>query len=138
MGKLEVIEHTADIGIRVEAETFEELFGLAATGMFSVIVDISTVEPKVSMSLNLKAENVEELLHEWLRELLFRSSVDRTVFCDFAFEKITDTALDARVSGEPIDFEKHILHTEVKAVTRHAFKVGKVGSLWTAEVFFDI
>ena len=138
MGKVETIEHTADVGIRVEAATLEELFQLAARGMFSIVADLSTVEPQSTLEISLSTDDVEELLYDWLRELLYPSAVSRLLFCDFAFRRITETDLDAIVSGETIDFEKHVLHTEVKAVTKYNFSVEKVCALWIAEVVFDI
>ncbi len=138
MGKIETIEHTADIGLRISAEDLSELFSLAARGMFSIIAELSTVETRESQSIELSAENVEELFASWLRELLYTSSVERMLFSGFEILAISEKHLRASARGEPLDFEKHELHTEIKAVTQYALSVKKKGNLWEAEVFFDI
>ena len=40
--------------------------------------------------------------------------------------------------GEKLDFKRHRLKTEIKAVTYHQLKVQKVKDTWQAEVIFDV
>jgi len=138
LGRIETIEHTADIGLRISAESLEELFSLSARGMFSIIAELSGVEEKIPEGIELSAEEIEGLFVSWLGELLYRSSVKRMLFSGFEIIEISEKHLRASARGEPIDFEKHDLHTEIKAVTEYGLAVGRKGSIWTAEVFFDI
>ncbi|HPP52740.1 MAG TPA: archease, partial [Thermoguttaceae bacterium] len=67
----ETFEHTADLGLRIQAESLERLFEEAAEALFSVLVvnwnQTATVQQE---TLRLEAESIEDLLHDWLSELL--------------------------------------------------------------------
>ena len=80
----EIFEHTADLGIRVRAGSLDELFADAARGLFSVMVENpDAVRPCQEVTLSLRGENVEELLHDWLAELLYTFHAQRLVLAEF-------------------------------------------------------
>jgi SHS2 domain-containing protein len=80
----ELIEHTADIGIRVKGGDLKELFKNSALAMFDIIAEKKTEnrspcllagESQVKrLVIGQKADNLEELLVNWLNELLSLSS----------------------------------------------------------------
>jgi SHS2 domain-containing protein len=51
----EVFEHTADLGLRVRAADLPTLFAEAGQGLYSLIVDLSCVEPKQETSIRIEA-----------------------------------------------------------------------------------
>ncbi|MBI4436546.1 MAG: archease [Candidatus Omnitrophica bacterium] len=138
MKSYELIDHTADVGIRAFGRTLEELFKNAAVGMFELMADLETVDPTAEKTLTLIAETLEDLYVLWHQELLFRASVDRMLYKEFLFDTLTERNLKARIRGEGINFEKHHLKKEVKAVTYHELKVQKTKEGWVGEVIFDI
>ncbi len=134
----ETFEHTADMGIHVRAGSLNEVFADAARGLFSIIVEnLDTVAPTEAVSINLRADNLEELLHDWLAELLYVFSTRRLVLADFAVE-VTSLELAATARGEPVDLHKHELDAEVKAVTWHHLKLVQQDDQWLAEVIVDV
>ncbi|MEN6366629.1 MAG: archease [Thermoguttaceae bacterium] len=134
----EIFEHTADVGIRARAETPEGLFADAARGLFSVMVShLDVVRPVETVELRVPGDNLEELLHDWLSELLFIFSTRRLVFCEFQVQ-IGSDGLTASVRGEPLDPRRHALDVEVKAITWHALKVERTADGWVAEVIVDV
>ncbi len=138
MKKFEFIEHTADVGVKVWGTTLADLFSHAAYAMFSIILDLNSVEEKTSRSIEVQSQNHEELLVEWLRELLYVSSVKEYLFRRFDIETLTETSLKATCYGEKIDFTRHELQTEVKTVTYHQLYVKKSPGIWEAQIVFDI
>ena len=71
MGKeFEFFEHTADIGVRVYAQNIEELFENSAKALFSLITENKELLPNLEREITLEAENLEELLVNWLNELI--------------------------------------------------------------------
>src|SRR2546428_11320413 len=65
------IEHTADIGIEVEADTAHELFRRAGLALFSLMVSLDGVETREEREEMVQAEEGwEDLLHDWLSRLL--------------------------------------------------------------------
>ncbi len=67
----EIIEHTADIGIRVKAKGLKELFSKTALSMFDIIAQPSAQSPvSKEIEIKLKADDLDELFVTWLNELL--------------------------------------------------------------------
>lgn len=122
--KYEFIEHTADIAIKAYGESVEESFGNAAKGMFDVISDISKVEPVGEYEISVKSDNLENLLVDWLGELLFLHETQELLFSEFDV-KIENFSLMAKAKGEAINREKHELRNDVKAITYHMLEVNE-------------
>ena len=133
-----ILDHTADVALEACGADLAELFGNAARGMFSIIVSLETVQLTKQFSLEVTADNLEDLLVSWLGELLYLFSAKQMVFSRFEVAEIDDHHLLAEAHGEPIDQSRHILYTEVKAVTYHDLKVQKLDQGWIARVLFDV
>ncbi len=136
--KYEIIEHTADIGIRVFGGDLKELFVNSAEGMFAIIADLDKVEIKKSIEIECKAANIEELLVSWLGELLYHFNVDEILLREFTLAKLDNSYLKGRAKGEKFDTARHSLKSEIKGITYHNLKVEKKDDLWQAEVIFDV
>lgn len=134
----EFFEHTADVGLRVEAPGLPQLFAEAGQALFAVVVgDLERVVPRCERTIALEADGLEDLLHDWLTELLVLLDVDRLVLCQFDVS-LSGSRLSAVVRGEPADPARHDLREEVKAVTYHGLGVERISSGWRAEVILDV
>src|SRR5262245_41194623 len=134
----ETFDHTADLGLRIRAATLEELFAEAAKALFSALVeDLATVRPLQRCEIVINGSNREYLLFDWLKELLYRFEADHTLFSRFDVT-VANEGLSAAVWGEPLDWERHALSHEVKAITYHELKVEHSADGWLAEVIVDI
>lgn len=138
MKQYEIIDHTADIGLRVFGRDLKELFKNSALGMFELIADLKNVKPKTSLGIEVDAVNREELLINWLRELLYQYNTQEILFEKFEIEKITDNRINAKVWGEKFDNQRHNLKTEIKAVTYHELKIEKKTEGWSSQIIFDV
>lgn len=137
-GSYKTIEHTADIGIAVEAKTVEELFASIACAMFDLMVDLSEVQPAQKAEVSLCADSLEELLVAWLNELIFRAEVSGMFFSKFEVESVGETFLVASAWGEPYRQDKHSIDQTVKAATYHELEVSQSDGSWSARVIFDV
>lgn len=136
--RFNTIEHTADIGIEVEASSLEELFGGAGQAMFSIMVDPGTVEPALCREVSLDATDLAELMFKWLNELIFLVSAQRLMFSEFEVRSAGEHRLEAVVKGEKIDPARHRLELEIKAATYHDMEVSRRDGQWYARVIFDV
>lgn len=134
----EYFDHTADIGMRAYGADLSELFTNSAAGMFGLVTAVAQIEAKDALEVTLQAEGAEELLWNWLRELLFLFSTQKIVFRAFEYQAISEKSVWATCWGGYFDPAKHESEREIKAVTRHGFKVEKGKTGWRAEVIFDI
>jgi SHS2 domain-containing protein len=134
----ETFDHTADVGLRVQASDLNRLFADAGRGLFSLIVpDLASVRPLESIHLELSGEPSELLLFDWLSELLFIYETRRLLLCEFDV-MVSESGVSATARGEPIDAVRHQLDHEVKAITYHGLKLERQGDGWLAEVIVDI
>ena len=62
MGRYELLDHTADIGIVAFGKDLPEAFATAAYAMFDILTDIDKIQETGSFELQISATNVEELL----------------------------------------------------------------------------
>ncbi|MCF6156131.1 MAG: archease [Candidatus Brocadia sp.] len=138
MTKYILIDHTADIGIDVFGATLQELFANAAYALFDIITDLSKVEGKVEYKISIVGIDKEQLLVNWLSELLYLHDVKNLIFKDFCVVDIQDTQLNASIWGEIFTEDKHVIKTEIKAVTHHCLSIVQEDHQWKARVIFDI
>ena len=133
----ELIEHTADIGIRVKGADFKELFKNAALAMFDIIAqkEKATGRPRET-KINQKADDLEELFINWLNELLSLSATKELIFAGFKINKLDDKTLQAVATGTNI--KNYKVNTEIKAATYHELEIRKSNSGWEAKVIFDV
>jgi len=134
----ELIEHTADVGIKAYGKNISEAFENAAKGMFDIITDNSEIESTGEYEIHLEAPDLEQLLVDWLSELLFLNSAKNLVFSFFKVElDEKNNSLSAHVFGEKYNISKHKIGSEIKAVTYHILEVRNKRP-YHVQVLFDI
>ena len=142
MKPLEIIDHTADVGIKVWGPTLIELFENAARGMFRVIAGEkhnaqgSKIEKKIK--IDIYREDFEELLVDWLSELLYIFNREKIYFYNFKMLKLNNNGIQAEASGVNIDFTQNDLYTEIKAVTFHNLKIEENVDGFSCAIIFDV
>ncbi|MDR7415569.1 MAG: archease [Armatimonadota bacterium] len=134
----EVLEHTAEVGLRVEAESLEGVFRDLCAGLFSLITDPSAVRPERTWEVTVEAPDRVALAVEWLNELLYLNARDGMVAHGAEVLEVSDGRLRARLHGEPFDPKRHPRGIEVKAATYHQARVEREGDRWVAVVYVDV
>jgi len=128
----QLVEHTADVGLRVWGRSLEELFESAAKGMFSIIG--APEEHGVERSIFLTADDLETLLVDWLSHLLFLHETRQETYDRFEVSIRPCWTLRGAALGGPAG----VHGSEVKAVTYHGLKIDREGDLYTATIVFDV
>ena len=136
-GSFEFIDHTADVGIRVEAPTLEDLFETAGLAFTEVVTSAESLDCSVERRFKLEEDNIETLLVSWLQELLYLLDTEELVFSRFQV-RLHDCSLEATAWGEVFDPDRHMIKTEIKAVTYHQLEVAESDQGWQAQVILDI
>ena len=138
MKTYELINHTADVGVKAYGKNLSEAFEHAAKGMFDIITDNSEIESIGQYNIELEADDLEQLLVDWLSELLFLNSAKNLVFGFFKVElDEKNNKLSGKVFGEKFDISKHKPGAEIKAVTYHILEVRNKRP-FHVQVLFDI
>jgi SHS2 domain-containing protein len=138
MKRFEILDHTADIGLAIYGEDLKSLFEHAGEGFFHIITDLKKVRPRIEKKVELAGEGLDRLMVDWLGELLYLHDVDHFLFKEFVVEAVGEDGLKAAAKGEPYQEGRHVIKTEVKAVTYHQIRVEKRNRGWRAQVIFDL
>lgn len=134
----ELIEHPADVGIRVYGRDLAALFTHAALGLCSLVTDTDTVLERETRSVEVAAPDRESLLVAWLSEVLWLIEAEDLVFARFTIESLSDTALAAVAHGEPADPQRHPYRGVIKAVTYHQLDLRQRAGTWSTNIIFDV
>jgi SHS2 domain-containing protein len=105
------------------------------------MVNPNGIDVVVRKDLTIRAENLEDLLFNWLSELVYVKDVEHLIFSEFDITIVEDKGgllLTATLGGEEIDPRRHELGQDVKAVTYHLFEIKKVNGRYEARVVLDI
>lgn len=138
MKNYELLEHTADLGIRVWGTDLKELFINSAFAMYDLIADIDSVKQTISEEVEADAQDTDELLKNWLSELLYYFHVKDILFGGFSIKEISDKKIQSSAKGEKIDTKRHNLKHDIKAVTFHSLKIEEKNKKFTTEIIFDV
>jgi SHS2 domain-containing protein len=139
----ERIAHTADVGVRVRGGSPESVFERAAGALFAVMLERAEAGGGARVDrIAVDADDLPALLQAWLSELLYRFTDGGLVGTGFATVRLDRTpgscAFEADVRTESYDPARHVLQTELKAVTFHQLRVEEREGGWEAQVIFDV
>lgn len=141
----EIIDHTADVGVKVEAESLEGLFLDCAHAMFEILVEskpdlIPSITIPVTVELASEKEELstERLLVKWLQELLYIYETRHIVPLQFYIDELTDHSVEGCMKGLKFDRARHKVVGQIKAVTYHQLRVLSEGGKWKTQIIFDI
>ncbi len=138
MMNIEILEHTADIGLRIRAESLQELFKAAAVGMFRIICPSCSAASIKYLPVQAKGDDLEQLLVNWLSELNFIFQTEPFLLAEVVSIQLDGLAIRAEIAGESRSLREDEIGTEIKAVTYHKIYVRQDADGWEAQVIFDI
>jgi len=163
MTRYEVFDHTADLGILFEGRDLADLFETAAFAVFDLMTELPAVEERRTHRFIVTGGDREDLLVNFLRELLYlfngRGFLVRrcAVRIDDAGEPETRSRpapseavsvgpepvppqwrLEAEAAGEPFAPDRHRMKTEIKAVTYHGLEIRETTAGWWGRIVCDV
>ncbi|HEY3276612.1 MAG TPA: archease [Syntrophorhabdaceae bacterium] len=132
----------ADTAFEATGETREALFAAAADAVMSVMVDdLGTIGEGEVRNVRLTNDTLDLLLLDFLEEFIFFKDSEQLLLRPrhiTIFDKEGPLVLEAVLSGERMDPEKHAFKVDVKAVTLHMFEITKTDEGWKATVVLDV
>lgn len=136
--RFEILEHTADLGIRVAAATLPELFAAAAEALVSVVLDPARIEQKHEYTIEATGEDFEALLVNWLNEIVYLLDGARVAPARIVVDELQGSCISGRAFGEARDIERHPHRIMVKAATYHQLRLEHAAGQWKADIFLDV
>lgn len=127
------LPHTADLRAEVTAADAAGLYQSGADLLREVFVGSSPVAAAEARVLDLRAAGSdEERFFDFLRELLFLYETEGFLAA------VVELGPPLRVLGERFDPARHVPERQVKAVTRHGYRLTRDGDRLRAEILFDL
>jgi SHS2 domain-containing protein len=134
----ELIDHTADFGIRIFGVDAADLFRNGALALTDIIADTQSMKSTLAYHVRVTGNDWEDLMVNWLGELLYLWAGEEMLIQDVAIESICENEIEALVHFETYSPQRHVLKNEIKAVTYHQIQVFDKGPQWQAQVIFDV
>jgi SHS2 domain-containing protein len=135
-------DHPADILLEVWGTDLPTLFENALFALYDQLAELTTFQTACLESIKVEAAEPAQALRSLLSEALYHFHSTRFVA---AQAKVTieqtgpHLAVTADLRGERANPDRHVLLSEVKAVTYHQLSVSQTpDGNWTATVLFDV
>jgi SHS2 domain-containing protein len=152
MGGFELLEHTADVGVRARGATLEEAFEQATLGLAEVLGALRPgrhspggargrspggARGHEEVAIEVTAGDPGGLLVDWLNEVLWLHEVrQHAAVAAVRVERVTGDRAAGSVTFSSTDPPAD--GTSVKAVTYHRLRVGRDVGGWLTEVYLDV
>jgi len=134
----QTFEHQADVGLIFDAADGPQLFVEAGLAYLSLVCHPAGVREHDTYELVGRADNVEDLLIDWLNDLVYLVEGRQAVYKRIDVRNWSETSYRAELHGEPADPERHGLRGLVKAATYHDLEVRHDERGWHARVILDV
>jgi SHS2 domain-containing protein len=129
-----LIDHPADMGVRVNAPDLPSLFREGALAL-AEITGASSADASEALEVSASGIDRVDLLVRWLQEVLYLIMVKDLRISGIEISRLTETEVHARVRGT---FQKTGLAVEIKAVTYHNLDIVRKGDSFEASIIFDL
>jgi SHS2 domain-containing protein len=137
--KYRLTKHQSELAVRVTGESQATLFANSAFALFDVmVIDVDKVESRERIPLEVEGTDRDDLMVNWMRELLYLYQGSGYLLREFLIREVKDTFVKAEVSGEKIDPDRHEIKQEIMAVAFHKSRMDKTGNQWTAHLIFEV
>jgi SHS2 domain-containing protein len=133
-----LLDHTADLRIRVFGADPAGLFANAGLALFDLIAGPLPSSADQWVPLTVSADDRADLLINFLRELLYLWTGEDKMVTMITIETVSETGVHARIGLVDYRPDIHLIGHEIKAVTYHQVAVEPTDDGWQATVVFDI
>lgn len=135
--KYRLTARQSELAVRVTGKSQADLFANSAFALFDVMADVNKIEIKEKLPLEVEGADRDDLMVNWMRELLYLYQGSGYLLKEFAIREVKDTLVKAEVCGEKIDPDRHEIKQEIVAVAYNQSRMTKTGNQWIAQLIFE-
>ena len=128
----------SELAVKVTGGSQADLFANSAFALFDVMSDVEKIDVKERLPLEVEGADRDDLLVNWMRELLYLYQRSGYMLKEFVIREVKDTSVKAEVCGEKIDPDRHEIKQEIAAVAYNQSRMTKTGNRWTAQLIFEV
>ncbi|TWT43887.1 hypothetical protein RAS1_02870 [Phycisphaerae bacterium RAS1] len=134
----ELLDHTADLGVRVTAPTFLALLPVAVEALYATIGDVRPGAVVGRERLEYQGSDLAALFRDFLADLLYRFETRSEVAVRIEPLAFSSGRLAAEATFAAVDVQTSELEREVKAVTYHELALRETPGGVEAHFIVDI
>ena len=137
--KYQLLDHRTDLEIKVFGPGLKGLFANSCLAMSESLLPQPLdqyQEKKRRVTVEVKGNTPEDLLVNFLSEILYLSDINNCLYQVEKFVSFSDKKLKAKLIGCRVPADQ--LKTEIKAVTHHGLKIEKKNNQFETTIIFDI
>lgn len=133
-----LLDHTADMGIKVYAKGLNGLFIEAARALVQLLVKGNPHGRISKRNISIEGADLPDLMVRWLGEILYLYEGEQLIANGFPDLSVGPHTLNATVNAFHLNPDRHEVLREIKGVTYHESGVLDRDGHWEATVIFDI
>jgi SHS2 domain-containing protein len=133
-----ITPHHSELAVKVFGSSQLELFQNSGWALFDVTTDIEKIETKDCVPLEVEGTDQDDLLVNWVRELLYLYQGSGYLLKEFRINELGDKLVKAEACGEKIDPDRHEIKKEIMAIAYDKSRMAKTGDQWTAQLIFEV
>src|SRR5215813_6222708 len=109
----------SEIAVRISGNSQADLFANSAFALFDVMTDVEKVDIKDRVSLEVKETDRNDLMVNWMRELLYLYQESGYLLKEFHIQETKDTLMKTEVCNKKINPNHHEINKEILGITYH-------------------
>ncbi|MGH7887240.1 MAG: archease, partial [Candidatus Binatia bacterium] len=98
--KYRITKHQTELAVRITGSSQADLFANSAYALFDVMTDPAAIEIKERIPLEVEGSDRDDLMVNWMRELLYLYQGSGYLLKEFKISQVKDTIVKAEVCGE--------------------------------------
>lgn len=134
-------DHTADIAMAVTGTTLADLLTHAAEGLASqLFIEPGKVKtyPTEWKNIRIEAVSPEELLVDWLNELIYLFFTESFLYQQADFSAVEENGLAGTVGGYIVPKKDMVYAKEIKAATFGNLTIERKNNIFYTEIILDL
>ncbi len=136
--KYRVLRRSSELTVRLTGDSVPRVLADAGFALFDLLVDLDAVEALESVTVEAEGVDHDDLMVNWIRELLYVYQASGYVLKEFAIHEAGEFFVRAEARGEKFDPDRHEEREAIGSVDERLSHLGKMGEQWTAQVGFEL
>ena len=133
---MEKYKFVSELVFEAYGKDLKELFENAALALSSAIADTDKIEAKEEEEFEMKGEDLEDILFNWLNGIITVIEAENKVFSKFEVEEVDKNHVRAKMSGE--NLRPEIIKQNITAPDSSKFKIERTDEGYKATIGLKI
>lgn len=116
-------DHTADLGLEVEAPTPARLYAASALAVLAQVAECAEPVEEESRTVAAEGEDAADLLVNWLNAALLQAELAGAIWTRCEVARLDGRTIEATLHGPRRDRTRMTYLREVKAVAHHGLEL---------------